>query len=452
MTVNDAYNKILPLLEYYIVADLFSASGLQEQAFGNDSLIRTQAEEIVNSMPYNLDETEKAQLINMLTAEGKNYFTMYENNRSALTKRKEEFDIILPTLVEEQPEIWRDVLDQSRMTDAEREYEEFIQGQAALQDLYGSEELAAAVGSMLGSQFYGIQGSPAIGQRGFGTGGTLPIFTLGIETNLYADPHIQKNGQTWLQDIQLRLVELGLLGDYINQEDRTIYTPNQLDQPTINAMQDLMTTLNRSGQYLPSGDELIKGFVSAGIDTANIEAALASGDAAAVSRLFADVASSPKTKGLFHNYLLQGADSLIKDKRKTGMDTQIIVTPSMDARMSEAKNQWLQMTGSLMNPYLAGVAAADIAKIYEEVQLSEGRYMSPYTAAASVYKSAQQDRIKGDAPNQVVKPFSDPLELINQKVTESIAKLVIEDNQAMNQGALQQSYGTNLWRLLSSLG
>ena len=39
MTVQEAYNKILPLLEYYIVADLFTEYGAKEQAFGNEGMI-----------------------------------------------------------------------------------------------------------------------------------------------------------------------------------------------------------------------------------------------------------------------------------------------------------------------------------------------------------------------------------------------------------------------------
>ena len=456
MTVQEAYNKILPLLEYYIVADLFTAQGTKEQAFLNDSSIEKQINEITSSMPYELSDAEIIELNRRLLTEGKNIFNYFDTNINALSKRKEDLDIALPTLVEEAPELWADILDQSRMTDAEREYEEWIQSQAGVAEILGNdlsqEQIQIAVANLMTGQFYGISGNPAIGRRDISGSGTIPLFTYGMETNLYSDPHIQKNGQTWLQDVQLRLIELGLLGDYVGQEDRTIFTPNQLDQATINALEDLMGTLNRSGQYLPGASQLLKDMTELGLDTGAFETALGSGDSATISQFFADVASSNDAKKLFHNYLIQGADKLIKDKKRMGADMQIIITPSYEARMADAKSQWFSLTGSMMNPYLAAVAAQEVGKIYEDVQMSEGKYMGAFGLASSIYKKAQQDRVAANAPSSVVKPMSDPLQLIEQKITETISKMAIEDNAAFSEGSTQRNYGTNLWALLSSLG
>jgi len=456
MTVQEAYNKILPLLEYYIVADLFTAQGTKEQAFLNDSSIEKQINEITSSMPYELSDAEIIELNRRLLTEGKNIFNYFDTNINALSKRKEDLDIALPTLVEEAPELWADILDQSRMTDAEREYEEWIQSQAGVAEILGNDlsqqQIQIAVANLMTGQFYGISGNPAIGRRDISGSGTIPLFTYGMETNLYSDPHIQKNGQTWLQDVQLRLIELGLLGDYVGQEDRTIFTPNQLDQATINALEDLMGTLNRSGQYLPGASQLLKDMTELGLDTGAFETALGSGDSATISQFFADIASSSDAKKLFHNYLIQGADKLIKDKKRMGADMQIIITPSYEARMADAKSQWFSLTGSMMNPYLAAVAAQEVGKIYEDVQMSEGKYMGAFGLASSIYKKAQQDRVAANAPSSVVKPMSDPLQLIEQKITETISKMAIEDNAAFSEGSTQRNYGTNLWALLSSLG
>jgi len=281
---------------------------------------------------------------------------------------------------------------------------------------------------------------------------TVPLFTFGIETNLYSDPTITNAGTTWLQDVQLALVELGLIGQYMGEgDDRTLYAVNQLDNITLAGMRDLMTTLNRSGQYLPTGSQIIKDFTDLGLDTAMLEAAL-TGESGDVVNVFNTVASSPEGKQLFHNYLLTGAQKMIADKRRTGMDTQIILTPSYDARIAEAKSQWRTITGTMMNPYLAAVAAQDIANIYEEVQLSEGEYMSPYAAAADTYIKSQKERIKGDNVDAIYKPYSDPMTTIQQKIGEAISKMSIKDNEEFVSGTVQKSYGTNLWNLLSSLG
>ena len=101
---------------------------------------------------------------------------------------------------------------------------------------------------------------------------------------------------------------------------------------------------------------------------------------------------------------------------------------------------------------LAAVAAQDIANIYEEVQLSEGEYMSPYAAAADTYIKSQKERIKGDNVDAIYKPYSDPMTTIQQKISEAISKMSIKDNEEFVSGTVQKSYGTNLWNLLSSLG
>jgi len=69
-----------------------------------------------------------------------------------------------------------------------------------------------------------------------------------------------------------------------------------------------------------------------------------------------------------------------------------------------------------------------------------------------VYKKAQQDRIAGNAPSSTTKPFSDPLDIIENKIQETIMKMAVEDNAAFAAGDTQKNYGTNLWALLSSLG
>ena len=451
MTVQEAYNKILPLLEYYIVADLFTEYGAKEQAFGNEGMIDNQIFQILESMPYELSQAERGELESMLKEEGMLLFNYYDNNINALTTRKEKLDIALPTLVEEAPELWRDILDQSRMTDAEREYEEWIQSQAQLNEALSSANMEQIIGNVMAGDFYGLVGNPSIGRRQFGAG-TIPVFQVGVETNLYADPHIGINGQTWLQDVQIALVELGFLGGFYGQEDRTIFTPNQLDEPTMRAIQDAMGMLNRSGQYLPDSQTLLDDFEKAGINTAGLEQVLESGDTGKVAEFFGSIAASPEMKNIFHNYFITGVNAMIADKKKLGADMQIIVTPSFESRLADAKSQWSSITGGMMNPYLAAVAAGEINKIYEEVQMSEGKYMSSYGTAMSVYQKAQQDRIAGNAPSSVKKPFSDPLDIIENKIQQSIMKLAVEDNAAFAAGDTQKNYGTNLWALLSSLG
>ena len=455
MTVQEAYNKILPLLEYYIVTDLFTEYGMKEQSFGNEGMIDNQILQILESMPYELSQAERSELESMLKEEGMLLFNYYDNNINALTTRKEKLDIALPTLVEDAPELWRDVLDQSRMTDAEREYEEFIQSQSAISGLLGDEltqqQMEIAIGNLMAGDFYGLMGNPTIGRRQFGSG-TIPVFQIGIETNLYADPHITQSGMTWLQDVQIGLVELGLLGDYYGDQDRTIFTPNQLDEPTKRAIQDAMGILNRSGQYLPDSETLLNDFKEAGLNTAGLEAALQSGKLEDIASFFNNVAASPEMKAIFHNYFMTGINNMINDKKKLGGDMQVIVTPSFEARVADAKSQWASITGGMMNPYLAAVAASEIDKIYRDVQMSEGKYMGPYGAAMSVYKKAQQDRIAGNAPSSTTKPFSDPLDIIENKIQETIMKMAVEDNAAFAAGDTQKNYGTNLWALLSSLG
>jgi hypothetical protein len=455
MTVQEAYNKILPLLEYYIVTDLFTEYGMKEQSFGNEGMIDNQILQILESMPYELSQAERSELESMLKEEGMLLFNYYDNNINALTTRKEKLDIALPTLVEDAPELWRDVLDQSRMTDAEREYEEFIQSQSAISGLLGDEltqqQMEIAIGNLMAGDFYGLMGNPTIGRRQFGSG-TIPVFQIGIETNLYADPHITQSGMTWLQDVQIGLVELGLLGDYYGDQDRTIFTPNQLDEPTKRAIQDAMGILNRSGQYLPDSETLLNDFKEAGLNTAGLEAVLQSGEAGQIAQFFGSVAASPEMKSIFHNYFMTGINNMINDKKKLGGDMQVIVTPSFEARVADAKSQWASITGGMMNPYLAAVAASEIDKIYRDVQMSEGKYMGPYGAAMSVYKKAQQDRIAGNAPSSTTKPFSDPLDIIENKIQETIMKMAVEDNAAFAAGDTQKNYGTNLWALLSSLG
>ena len=196
MTVQEAYNKILPLLEYYIVADLFTEYGAKEQAFGNEGMIENQVFQILESMPYEFTQEQRQELESMLLTEGNLLFNYYDNNINALSRRKEDLDIALPTLVEETPELWRDILDQERMTTAEREYEEWIQSQAQLNEALSSENMEQIIGSVMAGDFYGLVGNPAIGRRQFGEG-TIPVFQVGVETNLYADPHIGIGGQTW---------------------------------------------------------------------------------------------------------------------------------------------------------------------------------------------------------------------------------------------------------------
>ena len=141
MTVQEAYNKILPLLEYYIVADLFTEYGAKEQAFGNEGMIENQVIQILESMPYEFTQEQRQELESMLLTEGNLLFNYYDNNINALSRRKEDLDIALPTLVEETPELWRDILDQERMTTAEREYEEWIQSEAQLNEALSSENM-----------------------------------------------------------------------------------------------------------------------------------------------------------------------------------------------------------------------------------------------------------------------------------------------------------------------
>ena len=451
MTVQEAYNKILPLLEYYIVADLFTEYGAKEQAFGNEGMIENQVFQILESMPYEFTQEQRQELESMLLTEGNLLFNYYDNNINALSRRKEDLDIALPTLVEETPELWRDILDQERMTTAEREYEEWIQSQAQLNEALSSENMEQIIGSVMAGDFYGLIGNPAIGRRQFGEG-TIPVFQVGVETNLYADPHIGIGGQTWLQDVQIALVELGFLGGFYGQEDRTIFTPNQLDEPTARAIRDAMGMLNRSGQYLPDSQTLLDDFKKAGLNTAGLEQVLESGDTGKVAEFFGSIAASPEMKNIFHNYFMTGVNAMIADKKKLGADMQIIVTPSFEARLADAKTQWSSITGGMMNPYLAAVAAAEIEDIYKNVQMNEGKYMSSYGAAMSVYQKAQQDRIAGNAPSSIEKPFSDPLDIIENKIQQSIMKLAVEDNAAFAAGDTQKNYGTNLWALLSSLG
>jgi len=456
MTIQEAYNKIVPWLEYAIVVELFTAYGTKEIALGNVGQVENQVNFLVDSNPHGLSASDAAALKQMLMEQGTELFNYYDGNINALTVRKEELAMVLPTMVQEAPDLWRDILDQSRMTDAEREYAEWEESQRALNEMLGDDlnqkTMTGIIGNMMSGEFYGIAGNPTIGARTLTGNGSVPIFQVGVETNLYSDPHIQASGQTWLQDIQLRLVELGLLGDYIGDEDRTIFTPNQLDQATIRGLRDLMSTLNRGGQYLPAAQTLLSDFKEAGLDIGGLEKALASNDTSAIAAYLSDVAASPEMKSIFHNYLVTGADNLIKEKRKLGADMQIIVTPSFQSRIADAKTTWQSITGSMMNPYLAAVAAKEIGQIYEDVQLSEGKYMSQYGTANSIYKKAQQDRITGNAPSSVVKPMSNPLDFIEQKISESITKMAVEDNAAYAEGNMQRNYGTNLWAILSNLG
>lgn len=453
---------LLEKLDYYIVSALFTASGLREVTnAASEENIRNIVNDYLDSLPSEyssvLAPRDIAALSDELTAEGVELYQTYVNDAALLQERKYELDIIVEQRTVEQDPMWRDITDTSRMTQAEKDYEEFLKSQAALTELLGDDvsmaNIKTAVSSIIAGEFYGIIGNPAIGRRGLDTSNTIPLFTYGIETNLYADPHMNATGNsTWLQDVQLALIELGLIGQFMGEgNDRSIYAVNQLDEVTLAGIRDLMTTLNRSGDYLPTSAQIIQDFTELGLDTAMLEAAL-TGEATDVVDVFNTVASSQAGKELFHNYLLEGANKLIRDKKKLGMDTQIILTPSYDARIADAKETWRGITGGIMNPYLAAVAADDIRRIYEEVQLSEGEYMSPYGAAAKAYQEGQKARIEGDTSNPIYKPYSDPMTTIQQKINQAITTMAVKDNEEFVSGTVQKSYGTNLWNLLSTLG
>lgn len=457
---------LLPELEYYVVGDLFTAMNVPEE---EGFMLTTDAEDklrqwinsAVSSIPApyssEIPPRELAALKQQLFIEAMDMYEVYKNDASALYQRKYELEITLENLADQNVELdpmWRDVTDAIRMTDAEKEYESFIQRQAELNQLAGDPAVWQAVGSLMEGIYWGIEGSPAIGQRNFGAGGTIPLFTVGLETNLYADTILNQNGMTWLQDIQVALVELGLIGQYEGAgDDRTLYAVNQLDDVTLRGIQELMSILNRSGTYLPTSDQLVRDMLNLGIDTALLDAALAGGDTQTIGQIFQSIAQSKEGKQLFHQYLLDGANKLIQDKGRTGMDTQVILLPSQQARISEAKTTWREITGTQMNPYLAAVAAEDIRNIYEQVQSSEGDYMGPYSQAAYLYEQQQKSRIKNPyQADTIYKPYSDPMTIINQKISDAIINMAIKDNEEFVSGNVQRSYGTNLWNILTSLG
>lgn len=456
---------ILDEMEMYIISSFFGAFDNPEtetvMPIDADGLLRQWLNSSIDSRvaKYTKDipPREIAALKDQLFIEGMEMFDVYKNDRASLYQRKYELEIKLEALASQSEELdpmWRDITDALRMTDAEKDYETFIQRQAELNQLAGDPAIWAAVGSLMDGQYWGIVGNPAIGQRNFGAGGTIPLFTVGLETNLYADSILNQNGMTWLQDIQVALIELGLIGQYEGTgDDRTLYAVNQLDDVTLRGIQELMGILNRSGTYLPTSDQLVRDMLNLGIDTAILDEALAGGDPAAISSVFQTIAQSKEGKQLFHQYLLDGANKLIQDKGRTGMDTQVILLPSEQARISEAKTKWREITGTQMNPYLAAVAAEDIRNIYEQVQSSEGDYMGPYSQAAYLYEQQQKSRVKNPyLTDTIYKPYSDPMTIINQKIADAITNMAIKDNEEFVSGNVQRSYGTNLWNILTSLG
>ena len=463
--IEELKSILLPELEYYIVGDLFTAINTPEQesavSINAEDSLRQWINSAVSSIPApyssEIPPRELAALKQQLFLEAMDMFEVYKNDASALYQRKYELEITLQSLAEQSEDLdpmWRDVTDALRMTQGEKDYETFIQRQAELNQLAGDPAIWAAVGSLMDGQYWGIVGNPAIGQRNFGAGGTIPLFTVGLETNLYADSILNQNGMTWLQDIQVALIELGLIGQYEGTgDDRTLYAVNQLDDVTLRGIQELMGILNRSGTYLPTSDQLVRDMLNLGIDTAILDEALAGGDPAAISSVFQTIAQSKEGKQLFHQYLLDGANKLIQDKGRTGMDTQVILLPSEQARISEAKTKWREITGTQMNPYLAAVAAEDIRNIYEQVQSSEGDYMGPYSQAAYLYEQQQKSRVKNPyLTDTIYKPYSDPMTIINQKIADAITNMAIKDNEEFVSGNVQRSYGTNLWNILTSLG
>ena len=75
-----------------------------------------------------------------------------------------------------------------------------------------------------------------------------------------------------------------------------------------------------------------------------------------------------------------------------------------------------------------------------------------YASTADLYKQAQEARIKGEAVYTVESPYSDPQQMINDKIQNLLTSMAIGDEKSMYEGAVNNSYGTNLWNILSSLG
>ena len=52
----------------------------------------------------------------------------------------------------------------------------------------------------------------------------------------------------------------------------------------------------------------------------------------------------------------------------------------------------------------------------------------------------------------VESPYSDPQQMINDKIQNLLTSMAIGDEKSMYEGAVNNSYGTNLWNILTSLG
>ena len=379
---------------------------------------------------------------------------MYDANPNAVEDQRVEYGITFDE--DGPPEVTTDEL-----SDSERDYAEFEEESRTRQEFLENNQgvLENAIASLLTQPFYGIEGEPSVGRRNIYGQGTMPIYGEGIEANLYADSMIGPGGSSALQEVQLLLLEVGLLGFQTGQMDLRQFTPNQLDASTTTAIQSAMALLNRNGEYLPSISQLLKDFEALGLDTSLLEAVnkatagtQTSADAStSVAAAMQSLAQSKEGKELFHSYFITGLQKLAKDRKEAGAKATLIELPSQQALIANARAQWSSMTQSMMNPYLAAVAADEMAKIYEDVQKSEAAHMFS-SSTADLYKQAQEARIKGEAVYTVESPYSDPQQMINDKVQNLLTSMAISDEKSMYEGAVNNSYGTNLWNILSSLG
>ena len=443
------------LLDKYIVTSLFTESNTQT-TYGSaglsaiDLAIQKYVDIELGKVDFEVTAEDRAQLIEYLTTFGREQYQMYRNDNGALLDSKMEYGYI---------EDFREPLD--TLSDTEQDAAEFEAQLEAQRNLYLDPEnqakLAAAMNNILSGTFYGVseQYRTNIGAKGFGTESlTTPLFQQGVESNIYSDLVMTSDGMTRLQDVQLLLIELGFLGTQRGDEDRTIFEVNQLDSATSGAIVEAMSFMNRQGApYLPSTKQVIEDFKKLGVDTSILEDIAAGNTEFDIAKYYESVAGSAEGKQLFHNYFVTGLQKMITDKKNLGLDLNVIQLPSHEANLSAAKSEWAAITGNLMNPYLAAVAAQDINNIWMDVQRGEGAYMDSDSTANIAYKTALKEAVRGDkSVEEVIKPFSDPYSMIEQKTRELVTKMAIEDNRAFVEGAVNNSYGTNLWNVLSALG
>jgi len=441
------------LLDKYIVTSLFTAAnrqttGTRPGIASIDLAVQRFVDIELGKVDFEVTVEDRAQLIEYLNSFGREQYQIYRDDDAILNEAKEEYGYIEDTT---------EPID--RLSDTEIDAAEFEKNLAEQQALNADPEaqakIAQAMNNILSGSFYGVAGEATIGARGFGSDSlTTPLYQIGLENNIYSDLVMTADGMTRLQDVQLLLIELGFLGTTRGDQDRTIFEVNMLDGSTVAAIQEAMGFLNRQGApYLPSTKEVIEDFKRLGVDVSMLEDIAAGADAIDIAKYYETVAGSEEGKKLFHNYFIQGLQKLITDKDNLGLDLTILQVPSEQAHLSQARAEWAGITGNLMNPYLAAVAAQDINNIWLDVQRGEGQFMDSDSIGSIAYKQALKEAVRGDKQvDEVIKPFSDPYTIIEQKTREYITKMAIEDNKPFVEGAVNNSYGTNLWNVLSALG